>query len=558
MRIKNLLKKITKVPKRYLAVVAAGLVIAVPLAVKAGFGPDRPTFDWNNNPGTCDLQANRGDRCGAISPVFNSFVNTPSYGDERNFTRIAEVSPGQSPTSASYTETQNAVAGKEYWVRTLVHNDANQNLNCVPEHRDATKNDCTQVDPGSPGIAVGTTVRLEIAGGVANGIEVMTKVSASNATPAVVWDTATLANSTNAFSVAYVPGSAVLFNGAHQSGIALPDSITGNGAPIGFNAMDGTIPGCFDFSAYVYVKVKVSAPALSFQKQVRFEGEDSSKWRSSLDAKQGDRVQYLLTFVDTGSTNDNNVVLRDKLPSNINLVPGSVKWIDSNRPNGTTLPDSSLFSAGGINLGNYGVHGGGYVLFTATVGNDLNVCEAENVAFARADNVPEESSKAKVVITNCKPENKTPVFSCDLLEFKNTSGRTYSFTTTATAKNGASVKSYTYNFGDGVTPLTTNQNPVSHTFAVPGTYQIKVTVNFNVNGVNKTNTSQACTKTITIPKEEEKCTVPGKENLPKNSPQCQPTPTPTVLVNTGPGDVIGIFTAVSLGAAFLHRRWADR
>ena len=39
---------------------------------------------------------------------------------------------------------------------------------------------------------------------------------------------------------------------------------------------------------------------------------------------------------------------------------------------------------------------------------------------------------------------------------------------------------------------------------------------------------------------EEKCPIPGKEHLPKNSPDCvQPTPAPVELPKTGAGDLLG-------------------
>jgi len=535
MRIAKLFNKIKQVPKRYLAIVGVGLAIAIPVAVHAGFGPDRQTFDWNVNPGTCSLQTNNGDRCGAVNPVFNSFINTPSYGDERNFTLIAPAVDGQSPTAANYDETQLATPGQEYWVRTLVHNDANQNLNCNPAHRDPATNDCTQVDwndPASVGIAHNTSVSLEIPSGVQNGVEVMTKVHSSNATPTVVWDSAILANADQAFVTAYVPGSAVLYNGAHQTGMALTGDMTaGNGLTIGFDQMDGNVPGCFNYSAYVYVKVKVTAPALSFKKQVRMKGEDSTKWRDTLTVNSGDHVQYLLTFQDNGSAPVNNIVLKDQLPTNITVDPGTVRWIDTNHPApGAVVPDNYLFDQAGFGVGNYGVNGGGYVMFDATVHNDdQSVCSPKNMATAGSDNVPEQSGSATVVINNCKTTVQS--LTCDMLDSTLVNDRTYKFTTTATPHNGAAIKSYTYNFHDKTPVAQTNQNPYTHTFPNTGTFQVTVVVNGTVNGADfSTPVSNACTKVITV------------------------GATPTKLINTGNGTstIAGIFAATTVAGATLY------
>ena len=44
-RIRNLLKRVPKKAVVIAAVVTAAAVIAIPIMVHAGFGPDRPTYD---------------------------------------------------------------------------------------------------------------------------------------------------------------------------------------------------------------------------------------------------------------------------------------------------------------------------------------------------------------------------------------------------------------------------------------------------------------------------------------------------------------------------------
>jgi hypothetical protein len=211
-KVRNLFKKVPKKLSVSLFVLAA---VAIPATVvMAGYGPNRPTFDWNKfDPSkSCTDPSQAGGRCGSMDgPVFNSFINNPAYGDERNFARVAPVVAGQSPTEANFTETANATPGNEYWVRTYVHNDANQNLNG------------TNFD--GPSVAHDTRVRVAIADGASNGVDVMTYVTANNAKPDKIWDTASLANGNQAFSVSYVPGSATLYNGVHQGGTPLSETI---------------------------------------------------------------------------------------------------------------------------------------------------------------------------------------------------------------------------------------------------------------------------------------------------------------------------------------------
>lgn len=384
---------IKKHSKKLALSVVAITAIAIPVAVYAGYGPVRPTYNWNNP----------ADRGGSLNgPVFNSFINTPTYGDERNHARIADVVANQSPNQADFKETETADAGKTYWVRTFVHNNANQTTN------------------NGVGVAQNTRVKVKIAEGVANGVDVMSYVSADNAINKdgqpmrTIWDTATLSNSSRAFEVAYVPGSAILYNVAHQEGVRLPDAITSDtGALIGNETMDGKLKGCFDKAVYVYVKVLVKSPDLEVSKLARVQG--STDWKDSVSTKLSDKkkIQWQITFRNIGNTVARNVTIRDMLPKGVTLVSGSIKWFDINHQNGEALPDNAL-NAGGINLGNYApvtTKRSGVIEFETTINSDFKDCELTNVAYARAADVPEKSDDAKVTIENCNPpeEENCPV-----------------------------------------------------------------------------------------------------------------------------------------------------
>ena len=340
--------------------------------------------------------------------VFDSFINTPSYGNEENFTQIAPAQANVSPVNASYSNTAEANPGQEYWVRMLVHNDGNQNLNCLPQYDSSTLNDCTQIDLGSPSIATNTTAQIAIAPGTANGVDIMGYISASNATPSTVWDSATLTNPNQAFSVSYVNGSASIYNSAFPNGLSLPDSINSpSGTMIGYSQMNGILPGCFNYSAYIYTKVLVSSPALKIQKLVR--SNSNSTWSNSITTNAGSTVEWKITYQDTGTANDNNVTLRDTLPQGLTIVPGSIKWYDANNT-GTVQNDTSL-SSGGIDLGNYAPSPNdinGEIIFDTVVNSSPTSCIITNTAYGKADNVPTVTSTANININNCVPPTPTP------------------------------------------------------------------------------------------------------------------------------------------------------
>ena len=523
MKLLRAFKNLNKSTKLLIAGVLALSVIALPAISSAGFGPDRKVYDFSNP----------DEREGAFDgPRFNSYINTNVYGDERAFLDTKECvvngpecySQGE---SGGYKDVNTVTPGKEYIVRAYVHNIANPSIN-------GDNND-------GIGVAEDTRIRFELPEGVANGFTTQARISSSNAIPNVVYDTAELVNDDQAFDIEYVPGSAYISNAAHPNGLQLSDNIVGsNGTLIGYDEMNGIFPGCFEYSAFVTIRVKVTSPDLDLQKTVsKVENPGKDDVSEQVTVNRGENVSWRIDYRNTGSTVAEDITIRDQIPEGLTLVPGSIKWFDANHPNGETLQDTAL-SSGGVNVGNYAVNGNGAIKFQTTVDQDVEECEITNVAFGRASNVPEQEDTARVIIGDCVVEE--PVYSCDLLELKKLSARKYKFTTTATAAGGASVKQYVYDFGDGSDDKLTDSNMVEHTYAKDGTYTARVTVHFNVGDEVATDTNVNCTKSITIDQEK-----PEEPEV------------PTTLPSTGPADMIGIFAATTIAAGAAHRFvWSNR
>ncbi|HSW78161.1 MAG TPA: PKD domain-containing protein [Candidatus Chromulinivoraceae bacterium] len=106
------------------------------------------------------------------------------------------------------------------------------------------------------------------------------------------------------------------------------------------------------------------------------------------------------------------------------------------------------------------------------------------------------------VMTSCgnpvhaHPKPK-PEYACNALTADKISRTERKFAASASAKNGAAVASYTYDFGDG-TKQTSNAATVNHTYSKPGTYTAKLTANINVDGQTKAITGANCQTTFTI------------------------------------------------------------
>lgn len=106
------------------------------------------------------------------------------------------------------------------------------------------------------------------------------------------------------------------------------------------------------------------------------------------------------------------------------------------------------------------------------------------------------------ILTSCGNPvrgNPTPVpeYACDALAASKISREEYQFNAKASAKNGATITGYSFDFGDGKTQNSTSAS-VKHTYAKAGTYTAKVTVNVKVDGKTKTVTSAKCQVKVTV------------------------------------------------------------
>jgi PKD repeat protein len=103
------------------------------------------------------------------------------------------------------------------------------------------------------------------------------------------------------------------------------------------------------------------------------------------------------------------------------------------------------------------------------------------------------------VLTSCgNPVTaKKPVYKCDSLTKNKISRTKYDFTSTATAKDGATIASYNYDFGDGQ-KTTSGSATISHEYSKPGTYTVKMSVNISVYGTTKTVTGAQCETQVVV------------------------------------------------------------
>lgn len=280
--------------------------------------------------------------------TFNSISDNPALGgDEKNFVGARRVDSDSAVWNAN---TIAAEDGEKYYVRMYVHND----------------------NPGGvDAVAKDTAVRFDIAEGSGTEVEVQGVITSSNTSPSEYYDSMRFTSDT-AFHLEYVPGSAFIENNgiAAGSGMGLSDEIveTENGVLIGYDALDGNLPGGYPYAAYVGIEVKVVYDySYTVDMQVRPAGEADAAWQEEISAKVGDEVEFQIAFQNLETLSVADVMAKTVLPEGLEYVDGTTMLYNSAHPQGFTFEDGAVLFSDGINTGGYDSKSNFYLHFTAKV-----------------------------------------------------------------------------------------------------------------------------------------------------------------------------------------------
>ena len=214
-----------KIYKSVLSVSAAAVTLAAtltPVVVNAwgNTGAARPSYT------IADIDAGKlGDKI-----TFNSISNS-KIGDEKNFVG-AKVAGVKADTWNA--DVINVKDGETYTIRLYVHNNSPYGYNKIAENVKATFSVPTAV--GKSHTIVGY-------------------IDSTNATPNRYWDEIEL-KSDEDFYIEYVDNSAKYTNSAMGT-VALPNDVIISGATLGYEKLDGKIPGCYQYDGVVTIDVKV-------------------------------------------------------------------------------------------------------------------------------------------------------------------------------------------------------------------------------------------------------------------------------------------------------------
>jgi uncharacterized repeat protein (TIGR01451 family)/LPXTG-motif cell wall-anchored protein len=365
---------IRRAPKRFSALVLmVAAAIIIPVAAQA-WGPDRDTFTIANPAGYV---------------TFNSITDNPEHGDERNFMQIREANANNS----TYADDITIQANHEYVVYMYYHNNASTTLN------DAAHN--------YAGIALGAYTKAAIPYIVPQGTtkEAAGYVGAINATPKEVWDDIRLKNTSSSdLLVNFVTDSATIHNFGASSGSTMSNNIVTTGAPLGFDSLNGELPGCNQYAGYVTFRIKVTEPSFTLSKEVRVAGQ--TEWKENVNANPGDTLEYKVQYKNTGSVKQNNVIVKDTLPTHVSYIAGSTVLTNNSNPNGKTVSDN-LTNGVGINIGNYSQNSIATLIFKAKVAAkealNCGTTLLHNVARAETEYGSKEDGADATVTKTCEP-----------------------------------------------------------------------------------------------------------------------------------------------------------
>lgn len=330
-----------KIYKTILGVAAAAIVAGATLAPVS-------VFAWGDSAGGRQVYTIEQINNGALGDTitFNSITDNPKIGDERNFVS-AKLS---SDESRNWKDNEITVKdGEVYTIRLYVHNNSPYGVDKTAEN---------------------VTVNFSLPTTVAKSQTVIGYINSSNATPNRYWDEVKLVSDDD-FYIEYVDGSAKYTN-EKLGTVSLPNEVITSGTMIGYEALNGKIPGCFAYDSFITLQVKVhSSVTAKLSKTVRIKG--TKNWEEVVDAKVGDEVEFQIEYKNLTSETVENVMIRDILPNNMEYVAGSTYLYNSNYQSGVQVVEDTVTTTG-INIGSYNPKGNAYVRFTAKIVDKSLTC----------------------------------------------------------------------------------------------------------------------------------------------------------------------------------------
>lgn len=318
--------------------------------VAAGWGPEREVFTEKDRP----RQA-----------ILNSVTDNPRYGDERNFLSVEDVSTGRWQADGDV----DVEPGETYEASVFFRNDG---------------------APGEAGASIGTRVRAQLPATVKGRERISGLLQSDNAATPLVWRSLVLAAPADKpVAIRIVPHSSKMFTKSAPKGMTMPadELFSDAGALVGCSTTDGIVTSEDDCEGYVRFRFVADQPNFVVSQAVA--PTDSDSPGNGMRFEAGTRVTYKIRYQNTGTTQQNNVVLKEELPDGFRYVRGSTN-VATGSTDGKWKKTDDGVTQDGINVGSYAPGGGAYVKFTALLPDgkhqDCGLTSATGTASARTQN----------------------------------------------------------------------------------------------------------------------------------------------------------------------------
>lgn len=278
------------------------------------WGPERPTFSLERPAGY---------------PSINSTVPNSRGDDERNFFQVKE----KKSQDSTYNDSIVGEIGGTYTGFISYQNAAST----------------------TSGPAEGTALRLQIPSSIVGTSQLSAVISAENTTPAAVWDSVVIALPEEGMSAALrlVPNSALIHTEGPVDGHTIPDSLFSGGAPLGCESLDGVLPGTSECSGYITFDFVLDRPDFTIATLAK--EPESLSYQTVIESTVGETVTLRAEYRNTGTTQQNDVVLRLELPPGMELLEDSVAIANSRTGRYETVHggNKGAFMDTGLNIGSY-------------------------------------------------------------------------------------------------------------------------------------------------------------------------------------------------------------
>ena len=325
----------------------------------------------------------------ALAAVLGTTIassNVLAWGDSdggRSTYTVEDIQAGKSGNKIFFNSISNSVDGNElYFVSARSEEMKTWNTNDLQVEDGKTYLVRLYVHNNNPygenGVAKNVKVSYVVPTTSGKEVKISGTIDADNATPKSYWDSVVFKADQN-FHLEYVKGSATIANNGKLNGTALSDSIVNGSTLIGYDKLDGNLPGCFQYAAYIGIKVKVVYDYdFEISKTVRNVTNGDKTWSKQVYAKEGDIVEYQIYYKNTSNVSEKNVQILDKLGSNQTYVKGSTKLYNVLNPKGLAITSDEI-TGKGISIDDYAAGAEAYIRFRVTVKNNNLGCGADNV-----------------------------------------------------------------------------------------------------------------------------------------------------------------------------------